>query len=179
MWELSLLGSVGSRVAPTSLCGWGYISSLESFGGGSIGTLTYQSISTLSHLGKSPILGSLGFECFQPSLNLSDELSISSSCISPTSSVPVSGRTCNQSVQTSYSVAPCWMEASWLPTVLNMLVDVPHSVSHHSRPCHRCLSWLGAQGSAIPAFKPLAAQRCVLCRQGLSSFVGQAVARLT
>ena len=22
-------------------------------------------------------------------------------------------------------VAPCWMEASWLPTVLNMLADVP------------------------------------------------------
>ena len=22
-------------------------------------------------------------------------------------------------------VAPCWMEAPWLPTVLNMLVDVP------------------------------------------------------
>ena len=22
-------------------------------------------------------------------------------------------------------VAPCWMEATWLPTVLNMLVDVP------------------------------------------------------
>ena len=23
-------------------------------------------------------------------------------------------------------VALCWMEASWLPTVLNMLVDIPH-----------------------------------------------------
>ena len=22
-------------------------------------------------------------------------------------------------------VAPCWMEAAWLPTVLNMLADVP------------------------------------------------------
>ena len=23
-------------------------------------------------------------------------------------------------------VAPCWMEAPWLPTVLNMLADIPH-----------------------------------------------------
>ena len=26
-------------------------------------------------------------------------------------------------------VVPCWMEASWLPTVLNMLEDIPHQFS--------------------------------------------------
>ena len=33
-------------------------------------------------------------------------------------------------------VAPCWMEAPWLATILNMLVDVPQAVSHCKRSCH-------------------------------------------
>ena len=47
---------------------------------------------------------------------------------------------------------------------------IPHH-GHFSRP--------HAQGSAISVFYPLAAQRCVLCRQGFSSSVFQAVAGAT
>ena len=54
-------------------------------------------------------------------------------------------------------VAPCWMEAPWLPTVLNMLADFPLLVPHHKRSYHGCLSRPGAQGSAISAFNPLVA----------------------
>ena len=57
-------------------------------------------------------------------------------------------------------VAPCWMEAPWLNTVLSMLADVPW--------------WC-----PIMKVNPLAAQRCVLCRQGLSSSVFHAVAGAT
>ena len=67
------------------------------------------------------------------------------------------------------------MEAPWLPTVLNILAAVPH----HKRSHHGCLSRPGTQGSAISAFNPLAAQQCVLHRQGFSSSVCQAVAGAT
>ena len=50
------------------------------------------------------------------------------------------------------------------------------SVSHHKRPCHRCLGWLCVQGSAIAAFNPLAAKGCMLHKQGFSSSVCQVVA---
>ena len=42
-----------------------------------------------------------------------------------------------------------------------------------------CFSRPGAQGSVISAFNPLAAQQCVLHRQGFSSLVCQAVAGAT
>ena len=41
-------------------------------------------------------------------------------------------------------------------------------VSHHKRSHCGCFSRPGTQGSAISAFNPLAAQQCVLCRQGFS-----------
>ena len=43
----------------------------------------------------------------------------------PLCSDQISSRTCQWSTQTFALVAPCWMEAPWLPTVLSMLADVP------------------------------------------------------
>ena len=76
-------------------------------------------------------------------------------------------------------VAPCWMEAPWPPTVLDMLAGVPQQCPHHKRSHCGCFSRPGAQGSVISAFNPLAAQQHVLCRQGFSSSVCQAVAGAT
>ena len=76
-------------------------------------------------------------------------------------------------------VAPCWMEAPWFPTVLNMLADILWQCPHHKRSCHGCFGRPGAQGSAVSAFNPLAAQQCVLCRQGLSSSFCQVVVGAT
>ena len=45
--------------------------------------------------------------------------------ISSSRSVQVSGRKCQRSTQTIDSGGPCWLEAPWLPTVLNMLIGVP------------------------------------------------------
>ena len=53
------------------------------------------------------------------------------------------------------------------------------AVSHHKRSHHGCFGRPCAQGSAISAFNPLAAQRCVLHRQELSSSVCQAVVGAT
>ena len=52
-------------------------------------------------------------------------------------------------------------------------------VSHRKRSRCGCLGRPSAQGSAVSAFNPLAAQRCVLCRQGFSSSVCQVVAGAT
>ena len=33
-------------------------------------------------------------------------------------------------------MVPCWLEAPWLPTVLNMLEDIPQWYPHHKRSHH-------------------------------------------
>ena len=76
-------------------------------------------------------------------------------------------------------LAPCWMEVPWLLTVLGMLADVPHWCLIIKRPCHGCFGRQGAQWSAVTAFNPLAAQRCLLHRQGFSSSVYQALVRMS
>ena len=68
-------------------------------------------------------------------------------------------------------VAPCLMEAPWLPTVLNMLADISQDCPIIKEYYCGCFVRPHAQGSAISAFNPLAAQRYMLCRQGLSSSV--------
>ena len=68
-------------------------------------------------------------------------------------------------------MALCCMEAPWPPTVLTMKKEIPHWCPMIRRSCHECVSRLDATGSVIAVFCPLAAQRCVLCRQGFSSSV--------
>ena len=79
------------------------VSTLGSSRGLFVGIFMYKSISELLHLGESAFSGSFGFECFQPSLNISGELCISSSCIISLRSVQISGRTSHRSIQTSNS----------------------------------------------------------------------------
>ena len=69
---------------------------------------------------------SFGVECIQPYMEVSGELCLSSYSINSSSVFQVSSRTCHRSFQTSYSVDTMLNEASWLPTVLNMLEDIPH-----------------------------------------------------
>ena len=66
-------------------------------------------------------------------------------------------------------VAPCWVEASWLSTILNMLIDIPHCCAILTNFCHGCFGRLGAEGSAIAAFNPLATEGLLLHIQGLCS----------
>ena len=65
-------------------------------------------------------------------------------------------------------VAPCLMEAPWLPTALNMLPDVPQWSPIVKDLIMDVFGRPGAHRSVISTFNPLAAQQCVLCRQGLS-----------
>ena len=54
----------------------------------------------------------------------------------------------------------------WLPTILNMLEDVPHHCPVIKDLVMDVSVGPVAQGSAVAAFNPLAVQGCVLHRQG-------------
>ena len=114
-------------------------------------------MSALLCLGKSPT-SCLGVECFQPSLDISVELCLSSPSLSSPGSVQIPGRTSHRSSQTSYSIAillngssfashhsTCWQ---MFLIVKDLTVDVVVSQVLKGR-------------SVIHAFNPLAAQRCV------------------
>ena len=66
------------------------------------------------------------------------------------------------------------MEDPWLPTVFNMLVDIPWQCPI-IKDLIMDVSTGQALKDALSAFNPLAAQQCVLCRQGFSFSVCQAV----
>ena len=132
--------------------------------GGPAGIFSFHSIPALLHLGISTTSGGLGVEYLQPSLDVSGRLCVSSSCISSSGSAQVSGRTCQRSTQTIDS-GSTMLDGGSLALHSSQHV-VRHSlvVPCHKRSCHGCLSWPGAQGSALSAFNPLAAQQCVLHR---------------
>ena len=120
------MGKVDSRMVYSSLHSLTGISTLGSTRGGSVGTFMCQSVSALYHLGKFTTFGSLGVECFQTSLDISDDLCISSPYIISPSSVHVSGKICHSQFRLPILVAPCWMEVSRISIVLNMLVGMPY-----------------------------------------------------
>ena len=76
-------------------------------------------------------------------------------------------------------VAPCWMEGPWLPTVLNMLAYIPQWFPVIKDLIVQVSVGQALMGLPYLAFNPVAAQQCVLCRQGFSSSVCQAVVGAT
>ena len=123
--------------------------------------------------------GSWVVVCLQPSLDVSGKLCVSSSHIRSSSSIYVSGRTCQRSTQT-FDSDGTMLDGGYLASHSSQHVG-KHSLalSHHKRSCHRCFGRPCAQGSAISTFNPLAAQRCVLLRKVFSSSVCQVVAGAT
>ena len=133
----------------------------------------YQSMSTLLHCMKCITSSSLGIECIQQYMEISGELCPSSSCSSSSSSVHVSGRTAHKLFQISHS-SHTLLDGSFLASHCSQYVSGCSSlVSHHKRSFYGCLGRPGAKGPAMSAFNILAAQRCVLWRQGFTSSVCQ------
>ena len=160
---------VGFRVAYSTMHSSGSISTLVSTRGGSVGILTYQSISALLHHGKLSSSESLGFETFQLSLNISGEL-----CI-PTSTLgffQVSDRTCQRSVQTSNS-SDTLLNGGFLASHSSQHVGRHFSLASCKKFCHGYFSRPGALGYTTVIFKSWAAQRYSLYRQGFSISVCQ------
>ena len=123
--------------------------------------------------------GHLGVECHQPSLEISGKLCVSSSSSGPSCSVQVCSRTCQQSTQTFTSGGSMLDGGSLASHSSQHAGTCSLAVPSCKRSHHGCFGRPGARGSAISAFNPLAAQQCVLCRQGFSSSVCQAVVGAT
>ena len=123
-------------------------------------------------------LGALGLNAFNHPWTFQVSY-VSSSGSGPSCSVQIYGRTCQWSTQTFHSGAAMLDEGS-LASHSSQHVDRCSSVmSHHKRSCCGCFGRPGTQGSVISTFNPLAAQQCVLCRQGFSSSVCQVVVGAT
>ena len=120
-------------------------------------------------------LGAFRVECLQPSLEISGKLCVCSSGSGPSCSVQVSSKTCQQSTQTFTSGGSMLDGGSLVSHSSQHAGRCSLAVPSSKRSHHGCFGRPGAQGSAISAFNPLAAQQCVLCRQGFSSSVCQAV----
>ena len=121
---------------------------------GSAGILLYSSMPVLVHIENSATSGGLEVECLQPSLDVSGMLCVSSSCISSSSSVQVSGRTCQRSTQT-FDSSDTMLDGGSLASHSSQHVGIHSSVlSHHKGSLHGCFGRQCAQWSAISAFKP-------------------------
>ena len=83
-------------------------------------------LSLLLHLGKSPASGCLGIECFQPSRMYQVSYVFPSPACVPLVLSKVLAECVTGQFRLLFVVAPCWMGASWFPTVLNMLEDAPY-----------------------------------------------------
>ena len=95
--------------------------------GGHASILLFHSMPALLYLGICTTLWGLGIECLQPSLDISGKLHVSSSCISSLVLSKFLAEQVKGQLRQLILVASCWMEACWLPTVLNMLADIPQS----------------------------------------------------
>ena len=167
---LSVMGLVASRVASSSPDGMSAFSPLGSSRGGSADILLYHWMPTLLHIGNTTTSGGFVVECLQPSLNVSGKLCIFSSCISCFWSVQVSDRTCQRSTKNFDSGGTMVGGVSLVSNSSQHVGIHSLALSYHKR----CFSRPPDQESSISAFKPLAAQRCVLCRLWFSLSVCQA-----
>ena len=177
--RFSVLGLDTSGVAPSTSSGSGSFSPLGPSRGGPAGIFSFYSLPALFHFGNSTASGGLGVECLQPSLEISGKLCVPSSSSGPSCSVQVSSRTCQQSTQTFTSGGSMLDGGSLASHSSQHAGRHSSAVTHRKRSRRGCLGRPGAQGSVVSAFNPLVAQRCVLCRQGFSSSVCQAVAGAT
>ena len=159
MWrQISVLGLDASGVAPSSSGGSDSFLPLGPSIGGTPGIFSFYSLPALFHFGNSPASGGLGVEFLQPSLEFSGKLCISSSGSGPSCSGQVSSRTCQRSTLT-FASGGSMLDGSSLASHSSQHAGRHSSVvSHCKRSHHGCFGRPGAQGSAISAFNPLAAQ---------------------
>ena len=179
MWRQIFCPGIGCFQSGTFSGGSGSLSPLGPSRVGPPGIFLFYSMPPLFHFGNSTASWGLGVECLQSSLEISGKLCVSSSGSGPSCSVQVSSRTCQWSTQTFASGGSMLDGGSLASHSSQDAGRCSLAVPTCKRSHHGCFGRPGTQGSAISAFNPLAAQQCVLCRQGFSSSVCQAVAGAT
>ena len=95
---------------------------------------------------------SFAVECIQPSMEVSGELCISSTCTNSTSVVQVSSGRYHKLIQTSYS-SGIMVDGGFLASHSSQCVGRHSlSMSHCKKSHHECFGRPGAQGSTVAAF---------------------------
>ena len=89
------------------------------------GIFSFYSMPALLHLGNSTTSGGLVVECFQPSLDFQVSYVFPPPALVPLVLSKLLAEHVNGQFRHLILVMPCWMEAPWLPTVPNMLADIP------------------------------------------------------
>ena len=117
---------VASRVAPSPSGGSCSFLPLGPSRGGHTGIFLFYSMPALFHLGKSATSGGpLGLNAFSHPWTFQVSYVFPSPALAPLVLSKCLAEDVNSQLRHLILVVPCWMEASWPPTVLNMLADVP------------------------------------------------------
>ena len=120
-----LPGPDASRVASSPLGGSSSFSPLGSSSGGPAGILLYHSMPALLHLGISTTSGALGLNAFNHLWTFQVSYVFPPPALVPLVVSKFLAEHVKDQLRYLILVAPCWMEAPWLPTVVNMLADFP------------------------------------------------------
>ena len=180
MWrQIFCPGSDASGVAPSPLGGSGSFSPLGPSRGRAAGIFSSTQCQHYFILETPLPLGVLGLNAFSHPWTFQVSYVFPSPSSGPSSCAQVSGRTCQWSTQIFDSGGTMLDGGSLASHSSQHVGGCSLVVSNCKRSHHGCFSRPGTQGSAISAFNPLAAQQCVLCRQGFSSSVCQVVAGAT
>ena len=112
-------------MAPSSSGGSDSYTPLGPSRGGPLGILSFYSMPTLFHFGTPLHLGALGLNAFSHPWKFQVSYVFPSLALVPLVLSKFLAEHVTGQLRHLLLVAPCWMEAPWLPTVLNMLADVP------------------------------------------------------
>ena len=83
-------------------------------------------MSALFHLGKPSTYGALGLNAFNHPLAYQVSYAFPPPALVPLVLSKFLAECVTSQFRLPILVTPCWKEAPWLPTVLNILADVPH-----------------------------------------------------
>ena len=133
----------------------------------------------LLHIGKSSTSQCFGVGCFQQPLDISGELNVSSHNFSLPGYIQVPARMCHRSIPTSSSSSTLLNGGSFASHSSQYVGRHSLLVPHCKGPHHGLLSQPCALGSAVAAYNPLVAQRCLLFSWGFSSSLCQTMAGAT
>ena len=166
-------------MAPSPSGGSSSFSPLGPSRGGPAGILSFYSMPALLHFRNSTASGALGLNAFSHLWTFWVSFVFPPPALVPLVLSKFLAEHVNGKLRHLILMAPCWMEAPWHPHSSQHVGRCSLAVPHHKRSRHGCFGRPGSQRSAISTFNPLAAQQCVLHRQGFSSSVCQMVVGAT
>ena len=126
MWRLIICPRIGCFQSGTFFLRW--LKQLFIFGAfqrGSAGIFSFHSMPALLHLRISTTCGALGLNAFNHPWTFQVGYLFPPPALVPLVLSKFLAEHVKSQLRQLILVTPCWMEVPWLPTVLNILVDIP------------------------------------------------------